>query len=83
MERTAKQYAFSFNQRERLTLDFTKDIRQQANPKIDTNINIDADDNAITTELHDEKGQTKKKKTMTWMNTYTKKTKLHHGLHIQ
>ena len=53
--------AFSFNQRERLTLDFTKDIKQQANPKNATDINIDANDNAITNELHDEEGSNREK----------------------
>ena len=53
--------AFSFNQRERLTLDFTKDIKEQAIPKNDTDINIDADDNAITNGLHDEEGSNREK----------------------
>ena len=53
--------AFSFNQREQLTLDFTKVIKQQATPKIYTDINIDADDNAITNELHEEEGSNREK----------------------
>eukprot|EP00560_Eucampia_antarctica_P001056 CAMPEP_0197841752 /NCGR_PEP_ID=MMETSP1437-20131217/46356_1 /TAXON_ID=49252 ORGANISM="Eucampia antarctica, Strain CCMP1452" /NCGR_SAMPLE_ID=MMETSP1437 /ASSEMBLY_ACC=CAM_ASM_001096 /LENGTH=170 /DNA_ID=CAMNT_0043451549 /DNA_START=1003 /DNA_END=1515 /DNA_ORIENTATION=- len=50
--------AVSSNQRKRLTLDFTNDVKQQANPKNDTDTDIDndndTDDNTITNELDDD-----------------------------